>query len=44
MAQGFLKPAHRELVISGIEPGALIERLEEIEVPLVEKWIRVSET
>ena len=38
-AEQFLKPIHRDMVISDTDSGALINRLLECQVPAVEKWI-----
>jgi uncharacterized protein (TIGR00730 family) len=37
--EGFLKPANRELVLSGAAPGVLLDMLSTASVPLVDKWI-----
>ena len=37
--EGFVKPVHREIMISDEAPGALIERLLEAEVPTDRKWV-----
>jgi uncharacterized protein (TIGR00730 family) len=34
----FLKPAHREMVVSDSDPERLVKRLLESDLPLVEKW------
>ena len=44
LAEGFLKPAHRELVLADTNPLSLIDRLSRTEVPLVEKWISPADT
>lgn len=37
--EGFLRPAHRAMLLAGQEPGELLDRLAEYTVPVVEKWI-----
>ncbi len=44
VAEQFLKPVHRELVISDACPESLVKRLLEYEAPLVDKWISLKET
>ena len=44
LAEGFLKPAHRGLVLADTNPLSLIDRLSRTEVPLVEKWISPADT
>ena len=44
LAEGFLKPAHRDLVLADTNPLSLIDRLSRTEVPLVEKWISPADT
>jgi uncharacterized protein (TIGR00730 family) len=39
VAEQFLKSAHRRMVIADVHPEALVSRLLEYQVPLVEKWI-----
>ena len=43
VAEEFLKPAHRNLVLDDTDPARLLDRLAGLEVPTVEKWIRPSE-
>jgi uncharacterized protein (TIGR00730 family) len=38
VAEEFLKPAHRSLVISDTDPEALVARLFTYEMPLIDKW------
>ena len=40
----FVKPAHREMVLSDPEPEALVRRLLEYQAPVVQKWIDRKET
>jgi uncharacterized protein (TIGR00730 family) len=42
--EGFLKPAHREMVLCERDPAALLERLLEYRAPLAEKWIGREQT
>jgi hypothetical protein len=44
VAEQFLRPAHRALVIEEREPERLLERLTAYHPPVVEKWIRPDET
>ena len=43
VAEGFLKPVHRDLVLADSDPSRLLDRLSEVEVPKVDKWIQPSE-
>ena len=38
VAEQFVKPVHREMVVSDSRPERLVKRLLECEVPLIEKW------
>jgi uncharacterized protein (TIGR00730 family) len=40
LADGFVRAAHREMVITDTDPARLLDRLETYGVPRVEKWIR----
>jgi hypothetical protein len=42
-ADGFLREAHRGLLIADTDAGRLLDRLKEYEVPTIDKWIE-SET
>lgn len=42
--QGFLRTAHRQLLISDADPGALLDRFADYQPPVVEKWISHSDT
>lgn len=44
VAESFIKPEHRKLIIAGSEPDALFEALMRHDPPAVEKWIRADET
>jgi len=44
VAEGFIRPEHRKLIISGSEPDALLDALSRHQPPPVEKWIRAEET
>ena len=37
--EGFLRALHRDLLIADADPGRLLDRLSEYQVPAVEKWI-----
>jgi uncharacterized protein (TIGR00730 family) len=39
VAEGFLRPIHRDLLLSGEDPAALLDRLDTYVVPTVDKWI-----
>jgi uncharacterized protein (TIGR00730 family) len=43
VAQGFLKPEHRALILDDADPLRLIDRLLKAHVPLVKKWITPAE-
>ena len=43
-AEQFVKPAHRQMVISESSPQLLVERLLAYELPVVSKWIGRQET
>jgi uncharacterized protein (TIGR00730 family) len=40
--EGFVRVAHRELVIADSEPSRLLDRLSEYSVPVMDKWIDVG--
>jgi len=42
--EGFVRPVHRRMVVSGADPAALVEDLLQFNLPLVDKWIARSET
>ncbi len=44
VAEQFLRPEHRRIVLSGDEPEALIHRLLESEAPVVDKWLEAQQT
>lgn len=37
--EGFLRPEHRSIVLTGEDPAELIEKLSQFQVPTVQKWI-----
>jgi uncharacterized protein (TIGR00730 family) len=37
--QGFLRNAHRELLLADTDPGLLLDRLTSYVIPTVDKWI-----
>ncbi len=39
VAEGFVKPAHRAMLLSESDPARILDRLSEYAVPQVEKWI-----
>jgi hypothetical protein len=44
VAEQFVKPAHRQMVISESSPTLLVDRLLEYELPVVSKWIERQQT
>jgi uncharacterized protein (TIGR00730 family) len=44
VAEQFLKPVHREMLLSDTEPASLIDRMLRYEVPLLDKWILLRDT
>ena len=44
VAERFLKPAHRQIVLSDSRPESLVKRLLEYEPPLLDKWIDLKQT
>jgi uncharacterized protein (TIGR00730 family) len=44
LQQEFLRPTHREIVVSDTDPAALIDRLIAWQRPLIAKWIERTET
>jgi len=44
VAEQFLKPMHRRIVITGDEAESLVGRLLEYEAPVVDKWLEPDET
>jgi uncharacterized protein (TIGR00730 family) len=44
VAEGFIRPAHRDMVLVESDPEKLLDRLTTFHLPKVEKWIRHSET
>jgi hypothetical protein len=44
VAEGFLRPQHRSMVICDTDPEALLERLLAFQAPRVEKWIGREQT
>ncbi len=42
VGEGFIKPEHRKLMVSGSEPDALLDALARHQPPDVEKWILAS--
>jgi len=44
VAERFLKPEHRRMVISDTHPESLVDRLLAYEVPAVDKWIGREQT
>lgn len=39
VAEGFVRPVHRELILSGTEPAELLDHLGTYVPPVVEKWL-----
>jgi uncharacterized protein (TIGR00730 family) len=44
LAERFIKPAHREMVLSGSSPASLVASLLEYKPPWVDKWIDRKQT
>ena len=44
VVEGFLKEAHRDMVISDADPAALVRRLRACELPQVEKWMAMKQS
>jgi predicted Rossmann-fold nucleotide-binding protein len=44
VAEGFLRPQHRAMVLVDTTPDALLDRLASYVAPNVEKWLSRSET
>jgi uncharacterized protein (TIGR00730 family) len=43
VAEGFIRPEHRKLLMSGVEPDALIDALARYEAVALPKWIQRAE-
>jgi hypothetical protein len=43
VTEGFLRPIHRDLLLSGDDPTRLLDRLNTYVVPTVDKWINGSQ-
>jgi predicted Rossmann-fold nucleotide-binding protein len=43
VAEGFIRPQHRALVLTEADPGSLIERMRGFAPPDAEKWITPDE-
>lgn len=44
VAERFLRPQHRSLVLEGTDPGDLLDRLASFRVPDLKKWLMPQET
>jgi uncharacterized protein (TIGR00730 family) len=44
VAEGFVRPLHRSMVLAAAEPDVLLNAMERYEPPVVEKWLDVSRT
>lgn len=42
--EGFLRPLHRGLLLTGTEPGALLEAMEDWQSPVTEHWLESGDT
>ena len=42
--QGFLRPAHRGLLLTGTEPGPLLDAMNDWQTPITEHWLESSDT
>ncbi|MBM3985353.1 MAG: TIGR00730 family Rossman fold protein [Planctomycetes bacterium] len=43
VAEGFIRPEHRRLLMAGVEPDALLDALERYEAVAQPKWIKLAE-
>jgi uncharacterized protein (TIGR00730 family) len=43
VAEGFIKPEHRKLLMSGVEPDGLLDALEKYEPIVQTKWLKLAE-
>jgi hypothetical protein len=43
-AEGFVRPEHRELVLVGDDPDALLDQMERWQPPAIERWIDARST
>jgi hypothetical protein len=44
LAEGFLRPTHREIVVADADPVALLDRVVAWKAPAVAQWVRPEET
>jgi uncharacterized protein (TIGR00730 family) len=44
VAEGFVKPPHRELVIADVDPESLLDRMLSQSIVYTDKWVNVLET
>jgi uncharacterized protein (TIGR00730 family) len=44
VAEQFVKPVHRQMLIADASPESLVERLLTYELPVVDKWLRRQQT
>ena len=44
VAEGFIKPVHRQLIVTAEQPAALLEALTHHKMPAVRKWITPEQT
>jgi uncharacterized protein (TIGR00730 family) len=44
VAEQFVKPAHRRMVIEDSDPAALVARIQAYSMPVVDKWIDLQQT
>ena len=44
VAEQFVKPVHRQMLIADATPESLVERLLTYELPVVDKWLRPQQT
>lgn len=43
-AEGFVRPAHRDMLLVDADPDRLLDRMAAYEAPRVRKWIKLNET
>ena len=44
VSEGFIKPVHRGIIVCDADPGRLLDKLANVTLPDVPKWIRKEET
>lgn len=44
IAEGFIRPSHRQLLVAAAEPATLLQKLAEHQMPQVKQWLSEEET